>query len=150
MQVKYLLRQRPDRLDDIGAKTDVRHEVPVHDVAMDPVGSGRIDRRDLFAEAREIRRQDRGRNEDFSGHGFGLRTSAPPLKTRLARISAGSIVSRSATSSMRSRSDTRRSACRSRMRSTALRIERALEKNGWVRRSAIYFSKASCAATESR
>ena len=50
----------------------------------------------------------------------------------------GSMVSRSAISSMRSRSDTRRSACRRRMRSTALRIERALEKNGWVRRSAMY------------
>src|SRR3954469_24155425 len=131
MHVKHFLRQRPDRLDDVRAITDVRDEMPVHDVAMNPVGIRSVDRHDLLAEAREIRSQDRRRDEDFSRHGFALlRASAPPLKTRLARTSMGSIVSRSAISSIRSRSDTSRSACRRRMRSTALRIERALEKNG--------------------
>src|SRR3954464_3141303 len=131
MHIEYFLRQRPDRLDDVRAITDVRDEMPVHDVAMNPVGARRVDRRDLLAEAGKIRSQDRRRDEDFSGHGFALPcASAPPLKTRLARTSMGSIVSRSAISSIRSRSDTSRSACRRRMRSTALRIERALEKNG--------------------
>ncbi len=29
-----------------------RHEMSVHDVAMDPVGAGRVDRRDLFSPRR--------------------------------------------------------------------------------------------------
>src|SRR5437764_9457454 len=102
MDVEYPLRQRPDRLDDIGAKTDVRHEMPIHDVAMDPVGAGRVDRRDLLAEPGEVCRQDRRRNKDLFGHGLALLSAAEPsLKTRLARTSAGSIVSSSAISSMR-------------------------------------------------
>lgn len=58
MHVEHFLRQRPDRPDDVRAITDVRDEMPVHDVAVNPVGTRRIDRHDLLAEAGEIRSQD--------------------------------------------------------------------------------------------
>ena len=64
MGVEDLLGVRAHRLDDIGAVGNVRHEMPVHHVEMDPVGAGRIDRADLFAQPGEIRRQDRGRDDE--------------------------------------------------------------------------------------
>ena len=38
--------------------------MPVHHVEMDPVGAGRIDGADLFAELGEIRCQDRRRDDE--------------------------------------------------------------------------------------
>src|SRR5262245_53477423 len=127
--------------------------MPVHHIAVDPVGSGSVDRGNLLAQSREIRSEDRRRDDNFPGHYVplppaGSPAEGPPLKTRLASTSVESMVSKSTMSSMRSRSETRRSACRSRMRSTALRIERALEKNGCVLRSATYLTNASRAAAE--
>src|SRR5487761_2132115 len=66
--------------------------------------------------------------------------------TRLASTSGASNDMISSAVSTRSRSVTRRLAWRSRMRSSALRIERALENNGWVLRRLIYCTKASRAS----
>ena len=59
------------------ADGDVGHETAVHHVDMDPIGPGRVDGADLLAQAREIGRQDRGRDEDGAGHGqaFMIRTA---------------------------------------------------------------------------
>src|ERR1700694_5049190 len=57
--------------------------------------------------------------------------------TRLASTSDASSDIISSEVSARSRSATRRLAWRSRMRSSALRIERALENNGWALRSSM-------------
>ncbi len=38
--------------------------MPVHHVEMDPVGAGRIDGADLFAQFGEIGRQDRRRDDE--------------------------------------------------------------------------------------
>ena len=50
MRVKDLLGVRPHRLDDVGAVGDVRHEMPVHHIEMDPVGAGGVDAADFLAE----------------------------------------------------------------------------------------------------
>ena len=72
MRVEDLLRVRPQRLDDVGTVGDVRHEMPVHHVEMDPVGAGRVDRADLVAEFRKVRRQDRRRDDERTrGEGHG-------------------------------------------------------------------------------
>jgi hypothetical protein len=64
MRVEDFLRVRTHRLDDVGAEGNVGDEMSVHHVEMDPVGAGRIDGADLFAQFGEIRRQDRGRNDE--------------------------------------------------------------------------------------
>ena len=50
VHVEGLRRERPQRLHDVGAERDVRDEVPVHHVEMDPVGARRLDRGDLLAQ----------------------------------------------------------------------------------------------------
>ena len=50
MGVEDFLAMRPHRLDDIGTVGNIGHEMAVHHVEMDPVGAGRIDRAQLFAE----------------------------------------------------------------------------------------------------
>ncbi len=69
MHVEDLLRVWAERRDDVGADGDVRHEMPVHHVDMDPVGARLVDRAHLLAEPREIGRQDRRGDDDVSGHG---------------------------------------------------------------------------------
>ena len=64
MRVEDLLGVRAHRLDDVGAVGNVGNEMSVHHVEMDPVGAGRIDGADLFAELGEIRRQDRRRDDE--------------------------------------------------------------------------------------
>ena len=67
---------------------------------------------------------------------FGQSPHAPVafVNTRLASTSEASSDMTSSSVSTRSRSATRRLACRNRIRSSALRIERALENSGWVLR----------------
>jgi hypothetical protein len=64
MGVEDLPGVRAHRLDDVGAIGNVRNEMPVHHVEMDPVGAGGIDGADFFAEFGEIRRQDRRRDDE--------------------------------------------------------------------------------------
>jgi hypothetical protein len=57
-QHKRLLRAASHRFDNHRLDRDVRHEATIHYVAMDPVGSCRIDGTNLLGETPEIRRQD--------------------------------------------------------------------------------------------
>ena len=50
MAVEDLGRSTANGLYDRRSKRDVGHEVPVHDVEVDPVGTGRIDIADLIAK----------------------------------------------------------------------------------------------------
>ena len=45
-----------NRLDDLGAEREVRHEAPVHDVDVNPVGAAGLAHRDLVAESARSRR----------------------------------------------------------------------------------------------
>ena len=59
MHVHDRLDMRAERLDRRGAEGQVRHEMPVHHVDMDPVGALRLDGADLGPEIGEIGGQDR-------------------------------------------------------------------------------------------
>ncbi len=56
MHIERLRRRAPDRLQHDRPNGDIGHEAAIHHIHMDPVGAGRIDRADLLAQAREIRR----------------------------------------------------------------------------------------------
>jgi hypothetical protein len=49
-----------------GTEGNVVHEVSVHDVAMDPIRTRGAHGRGFLADAREVARENRGRNDDFS------------------------------------------------------------------------------------
>ena len=69
MHVEDLFGVRPERLHHVRADGDVGHEMPVHDIDMDPVGAGRIDGAHLLAEPGEIGREDRWGDDDvFASH----------------------------------------------------------------------------------
>ena len=70
VHVERLFGVRPDRFDDVRADGNVRHEMAVHDVDMDPVGAGGIDRAHLLAQFREIGGEDRWGDDERAGHGF--------------------------------------------------------------------------------
>ena len=69
MHVERLLRPGPDALDEARPERDVRHEMPIHHIDMNPVASGVVDRADLLAEAGEIGRQNRWGDQDGPAHG---------------------------------------------------------------------------------
>ena len=54
MHVERLGRQRPQRTHHFRTEAEIGHEVAVHDVQMDPVGAGGVERAHLLAEAREV------------------------------------------------------------------------------------------------
>ncbi len=56
MHVERLVGMRPERLHHVRADGDIGHEMPVHDIDMDPVGAGRVDRAHLLAELGEVGR----------------------------------------------------------------------------------------------
>ena len=68
MHVEELLRMRAQRLHHVGADGDVGHEMPVHDVDMDPIAAGGIDGAHLLAEPGEVGREDRWGDDDVSAH----------------------------------------------------------------------------------
>ncbi len=47
------------------AEADIRHEMSVHDVEMQPIRAGRLDRRHLLAQPGEIGREQAWRDGDF-------------------------------------------------------------------------------------
>ena len=67
MDVERLFAVRAQRFHDRGADRQVRHEMPVHHVDVDPVGAGRVDRAHFLAELGEVGGEDRWSNER-SGH----------------------------------------------------------------------------------
>ena len=72
------------RFDHRRADGDVRHEMPVHHVDMNPVGTGAVDRAHLFAQPRKIGRKDGRRNQRHihADHSCGLG------QTRVRRVRA--------------------------------------------------------------
>src|SRR5262245_23937567 len=71
------------------------------------------------------------------------------VNTRLARMSSAEIVDKDSADRGSSRCSNKRLACRKRARSSALRIERALEKRGCDLRSEMYSRKAFTAPSSS-
>ncbi len=65
VHIERLGRRAAHRIHDGGAEGDVRHEPAIHHVDMDPIGAGRIDRLDFFAESPQIGGQNRGRDDDL-------------------------------------------------------------------------------------
>src|SRR6516225_5380446 len=85
MDVERLCRMRPQRLHHLGANGDVGHKMAVHDVDMDPVGAGRVDRAHLLAELGEVGRQDGwsdGERAMHRGLRFDVRLTLPHHKRR--------------------------------------------------------------------
>lgn len=86
MDVERLGGDAAHRLHDRGAERDVGHEMPVHDVDMDPVGAGRIDGADLLTQFGEVGGQDRGGDADglhecvLAGDSRGAKAFNPPPK----------------------------------------------------------------------
>ena len=78
VHVHERLHMGPDRGDHIGANGQVRHEVSVHRIHVDPVGALGLYGADLGAQFREIRRKDRWRDAQVSvercGHGSAPRS----------------------------------------------------------------------------
>ena len=70
MDVEDLVGMRPQRLHDVGADGDIGHKVAVHDIDMDPVGPGHIDRADLFTQFGEVGGQNRRGDDQRAAHRF--------------------------------------------------------------------------------
>ena len=70
VHVERFFGVRPDRFDDVGPDGNIGHEMAVHDVDMDPVGAGGVDRVDFVAQFCEIGGEDRGRNDQRALHGI--------------------------------------------------------------------------------
>ena len=68
VHVEHLPGVRAKRLDHAGADRDVRHEMPIHDVDMDPVGTGCIDRAHLLAEPGKVGGEYRGCDQERMTH----------------------------------------------------------------------------------
>ncbi len=68
VHVERQLGVRPQRCQHRRAEADIRHEMPVHDVEMQPVGTGGLDRRDLLSEPGEVGGEQAGGDGDV-GHG---------------------------------------------------------------------------------
>src|SRR4029453_13365254 len=64
VDVERQARALADRGDDGRADRDVRHEPAVHDAAVQLIGTGGLDARDVGAERGEVGREDRGRDLD--------------------------------------------------------------------------------------
>ena len=56
------------RSDDVGTERQVRYELPVHHVPLDPVDAGGLERRDLLTQLGEVGRQDTRGDFDRSRH----------------------------------------------------------------------------------
>ena len=54
VHVERQARMRPQRFQQSRAEADVRDEVAVHDVQMQPVGAGGLDRANFLSQAGEI------------------------------------------------------------------------------------------------
>jgi hypothetical protein len=68
--------------DHVGAEGEVRYELTVHDVPLEVIDTGAIERFDLLAEAGEITRQDRRNDLDGQGHIRTLAQRTSSLGTR--------------------------------------------------------------------
>ena len=64
VHIQRLLRVASHRFDNHRPERDIRHEMAVHDVDMNPVCACRVDGANLVGEVPEIRRQDRRCNNN--------------------------------------------------------------------------------------
>ena len=74
-------------LDHVGTERQVGDELAVHHVPLDAVGAGRLERRDLVAEPREVGREHRRDDLDRARHagdatGRASRPGAPTARRR--------------------------------------------------------------------
>src|SRR5262249_47525106 len=107
----------------------------VEGAAMDALGLGEraVDVEDQHRDLRDVILYTAGVRRCQGEHDIHVGAagaSDPPEKTRLASTSAASMVMRSSLERTRSSTETSRLAWRSRIRSSALRMERAFENNG--------------------
>ena len=84
VHVHHGLDVRADRLAERRAEGEVRHEMPVHHVDMDPVRALRLDRLDLLPEVGEIGREDRRGDLDGTVKGHGAAPCRFDLQIRAA------------------------------------------------------------------
>ena len=63
MHIEDLFCVRAQRLDDGGADRDVRHEMAVHHIDMDPIRTGDVNRAHFFTKPGKIGGQYRGGNQ---------------------------------------------------------------------------------------
>ena len=71
-EIKKQFGDRADGFDDLWAEGNVRHEVTIHDVEMQPVGTGTSGAFGTLAEAGLIRGEQRRCNYDFHNRLYGL------------------------------------------------------------------------------
>ena len=67
MHIERQLGVRAQAAQDGRAEADVRHEMAVHHVEMQPVGARRLDRRHFVSQSSEIGRKDAWRDGDSGG-----------------------------------------------------------------------------------
>src|SRR3954466_5817495 len=75
--------QRANRFDYRRAERNVRDEMAVHDVQVEPIGPGRAGAGGFFGELAKIRREQRGRNY----HAPTLRKTARKVEWGIAGVS---------------------------------------------------------------
>ncbi len=68
MDVQRQVGDSPQCRHQTGAESEVRHEVPIHHVDVDPVGSALLDQRHLVGELGEVGAQYARRNPDVARH----------------------------------------------------------------------------------
>ena len=73
MHIEEFVRQRPDGAHDLWPDRDVRDEMPVHDIDMNPVGAGGDNRAHLLAEPREVGRKNGRGDQNLRPCDFRLR-----------------------------------------------------------------------------
>ena len=77
MHVERLFGVAAHRLHHIRPDRDVGHEMTVHDIDMDPVGAGGVDRAHFLAELGEIRGEDRWGDDEWALHRFPQNARLP-------------------------------------------------------------------------
>ena len=81
----------PHRVGDKGPYRDVGHEMPVHDVDVDPLRAGLVDRAHLASQLREAAAQNRRRDLDAHGSFLSMRCTPPaPATTATVAMSRNS------------------------------------------------------------
>ena len=86
--VERQLRPRPQMLDRLRAERQVRDEVAVHDVEVDPVGAGLLDPPDGVGEVREVGVED-ARRDAGPPAGHGAQSPTPAGDRLVAALAAG-------------------------------------------------------------
>ena len=68
MRIEQLTGNMAKRLDHGRAKGQVRHEMAIHHIKMDPVRAGAVDSRHLVGETGKVRCKDGRGDDDAVGH----------------------------------------------------------------------------------